>query len=84
VPGKLKQAFLFLKIASTISHEKSSASTVNLPRHEIRLIYTAFLHHSSVPTSQEIRVRCPSITYTNRLMLSGEKSLLIVGIVANT
>jgi hypothetical protein len=82
VPGKLKQTFLFLKIASAISHEKSSASTVNLPRHEIQLIYTAFLHNSSVSTSQEIR--CSSITYTNRLILFGEKSLLIVGIVANT
>jgi len=82
VPGKLKQTFLFLKIASTISNEKSTASTVNLLRHEIQLIYTAFLHHSSVPTSQEIR--CPPITYINRLILSGEKSLLIVGIVANT
>lgn len=34
MPGKLTQTFRFLKIASTISHEKSSASTVNPPRHE--------------------------------------------------
>jgi len=43
VPEELKQTFLFLKIASTVSHEKSSASSVNLPSHEIQLIYTAFL-----------------------------------------
>jgi hypothetical protein len=35
--------FLFLKIASTISHEKSSASAVNPPSQEIQLIYTAIL-----------------------------------------